>query len=167
MLTVRSDPPGAVVYVNGTEQGITPLDYDFTFYGTLDVEFRHAGLPEDRTGYRTEHVQKKLVIPWYEYFPLDFFSEFLVPWPITDHHSLDVTLTRYPEPSRDAGELVPEEEKQDVAESITALKKLLVHPDDANDGGDADPPPDAAVPNRPVSDSDPTASQTPGTNSSP
>ena len=131
MLTVRSDPPGAVVYVNGTEQGITPLDYDFTFYGTLDVEFRHAGLPEDRTGYRTEHVQKKLVIPWYEYFPLDFFSEFLVPWPITDHHSLDVTLTRYPEPSRDAGELGPEDTGR-LDEYLTSIRETEIRTERAD-----------------------------------
>ena len=134
VLTVRSVPSGAAVYINGREEGRTPLNYEFTFYGTLDVELRHAGLPDESTGYRTEHLQKKLVIPWYQHFPIDFVSEFLVPWPITNRHALSVELTRYPDPNRDEGDLVREEEKQEIAESIAEMKELLSSPTEEGDG---------------------------------
>ena len=37
---VQSDPPGALVYLNGEEVGRTPLAHDFLWYGNYDVELR-------------------------------------------------------------------------------------------------------------------------------
>src|ERR1043165_4777491 len=42
-LTVTTDPPGAVIYLNGVEAGRTPLERDFVFYGTYDVAVRKEG----------------------------------------------------------------------------------------------------------------------------
>src|SRR5688500_8891874 len=39
-LTVQSEPPGALVYLNGLEVGRTPVTRDFTWYGVYDVELR-------------------------------------------------------------------------------------------------------------------------------
>ena len=85
LLQVRSDPPGATVYINGKNAGQTPLDFDFTHYGTVDVILRH----ED---YLSHREMVALSPPWYEYFPLDFVSEILVPWTINDHHPINVAL---------------------------------------------------------------------------
>src|SRR5438045_3252646 len=42
-LAVRSDPPGALVYLNGVEVGRTPVQRDFVWYGTYDVQVRKDG----------------------------------------------------------------------------------------------------------------------------
>src|SRR5687768_9820611 len=49
-LTVESDPPGALVYLNGEEVGRTPLTKEFVYYGTVDLQLRKDGydLLEDR-----------------------------------------------------------------------------------------------------------------------
>ncbi len=42
-ITVTSDPSGALVYLNDTEIGRTPVTVPFTFYGTYDVRLEHDG----------------------------------------------------------------------------------------------------------------------------
>ena len=42
-ISVTSDPPGALVWINDVEVGRTPLETDFTFYGTYDVRLRREG----------------------------------------------------------------------------------------------------------------------------
>ena len=85
LLQVRSDPPGATVYINGKNAGKTPLDFEFTYYGTVDIILRH----EDHLSHRELFP---LQPPWYEYFPVDFISELVVPWTIHDNHDVNVTL---------------------------------------------------------------------------
>lgn len=74
---ITSDPPGAVVYKNGQPLGAAPVDDHFVYYG----KYRFTLVKE---GYETLHVDQDIPTPWYEVFPLDFISENLVPWPITD-----------------------------------------------------------------------------------
>ena len=96
ILQVRSDPPGAAVYVNGARAGETPLDHRFTFYGTVDVAVRAPG--------HLSHTEvKTLPSPWYQLFPIDVVSELLVPWTISDVHTVEVTLARAPAELDDAG----------------------------------------------------------------
>ena len=52
-LTIRSNPPGAYVYVDDYEIGITPCSTDFIYYGTR--QFRLV-----REGYETLTVEKKI-----------------------------------------------------------------------------------------------------------
>jgi hypothetical protein len=83
---ITSDPPGAVVLRNGQPLGATPVDDHFVYYG--DYEFTLI-----KDGYETLKVVQRIPTPWYEYFPLDFVSENLFPWPITDvrrfHYKLE------------------------------------------------------------------------------
>ncbi len=74
---VETDPPGAIVYVNGYRVGATPCDVPFTYYGTYHFEFQ-------RDGYQTLVVNECVKAPWYEYFPLEFFSENLLPYTLRD-----------------------------------------------------------------------------------
>lgn len=85
-LTIRSNPPGALVYVDNYEIGTTPVSTDFTYYGTREIR-----LVKD--GYQTVRVLQPIPAPWYEYFPIDFFSENVVPYEIRDQRALDFTLT--------------------------------------------------------------------------
>ena len=95
ILQVRSDPPGAVAYVGGEKAGTTPCDHPFTFNGTVDVTLRGPSEPT-RWGYLSHREMVTLSPPWYEIFPLDFFSELLLPWTVRDEHVLEVRLVPSP-----------------------------------------------------------------------
>ncbi len=84
-ITVKSDPPGAMVYMNGLEIGRTPFTRDFVWYGTYDVEVR-------KDGYHTLKVKSDVNPPWWQVIPFDFFAE-LVPGHPHDHRRLYYSLT--------------------------------------------------------------------------
>lgn len=114
VLQVRSDPPGATVYVNGTEAGKTPLDHHFTFYGTVEVALRREGVL-----YHREF--KELSCPWYDHFPVDFFTELLVPWTIRDVHLVEVRLA----PS---SRTLDEAERKELRRRSEELRSQAGHP---------------------------------------
>src|SRR5215212_5925052 len=82
-LTVDSQPPGALVYVNGDEVGRTPVTYDFTFYGTMDLRLR-------KEGFETLEDTPKVWAPWWQIPPIDLIAE---AFPLTDRHALSYELT--------------------------------------------------------------------------
>ncbi len=84
-LTVRSNPPGAMVYIDDYEIGPTPVSVPYTYYGT-----RKIVLVKD--GFETLTVLQEIPTPWYQYFPLDFFSENVVPVEIRDQRTVDFNL---------------------------------------------------------------------------
>ena len=90
-LTVRSDPPGAIVQLNGVEVGRTPMTRDFTWYGTYDVVLR-------KEGYETLKTRGKVIAPWWQWVPIDFFAEML---PLHDQRELAYTMKPYAEASVD------------------------------------------------------------------
>ncbi len=111
LLQVRSDPPGASVYLNGEKIGETPLEHRFTFYGTVDVSLRAKGQLAHRE-------LKTLTTPWYQVFPVDLFSELFTPWTIRDVHTVEVAMTRAP------GEVTPEE-RQGLEKKADELRQQL------------------------------------------
>src|SRR5207248_948705 len=52
-------------------------NYDFTIFAE---------------GYETLQVHQEIPSRWYEYFPLDFFSENLIPWKIIDRREFHYEL---------------------------------------------------------------------------
>ena len=94
-LYVRSEPAGADVYIDGEWIGRTraetddrgPLYTQFLFYGTREYTVR-------KPGYQTVSGRIELETPWYEYPPVDFFSEVLIPYPIVDEHEVSVQLEK-------------------------------------------------------------------------
>jgi hypothetical protein len=76
-ITVRSNPPGAQLYVDDYEIGTTPCSVSYTYYGTRKIR-----LVKD--GYETAVVNQPIPAPWYQYFPIDFVTENLVPGHIRD-----------------------------------------------------------------------------------
>jgi hypothetical protein len=80
-LTVRSDPPGALVYVDDVQIGTTPASVSYTYYGTRKIRLV-------RDGYETLTVDHTFYPPWYEAPGLDFVSENLIPWEIRDERAL-------------------------------------------------------------------------------
>ena len=86
-MTIRSDPPGAVVYIDRRPEpiGVTPVSTSFIYYGTRDIQ-----LVKD--GYETIMIRKDFAPPWYEIPPLDFVVENLWPKEVRDERVVDVKL---------------------------------------------------------------------------
>ena len=85
-LTVRTNPPGALVFIDGQEIGRTPVATPFTYYGTR--KFRIV-----KDGYETISVNQPFSTPWYQIPPIDFISENLVPREIRDERVVDFELS--------------------------------------------------------------------------
>lgn len=67
-VTITSDPPGTLVWLNDREIGRTPVDVDFVFYGHYDVRL-------EREGYEPRMTSAVVRPPWWDNIPLDFFAE--------------------------------------------------------------------------------------------
>ena len=102
-LTVRTNPPGAQVFVDDQEIGTTPCSSAFVYYGTRKITIM-------KDGYRTETVFQKIPPPWYQIPPLDFLTENVVPREIRDERVVDVQLV--------AQELVPQQKLLDRAAAL-------------------------------------------------
>jgi hypothetical protein len=85
-MTIRSNPPGALVYVDNYEIGRTPVSTDFIYYGTRRIRL-------EADGYQTYTAEQTFWPPWYQIPPIDFVSETLWPWEIRDERVVDFTLT--------------------------------------------------------------------------
>jgi hypothetical protein len=75
-LQIESNPPGALVYLNGDEVGRTPMRKNFVWYGTYDVQLR-------KEGYQTLSRKTRVWAPWWQIPPIDLLAE-LVPLPLED-----------------------------------------------------------------------------------
>ena len=84
-MTIRSNPPGALVYVDDYPLGSTPVSHDFVYYGTRKIR-----LVKD--GYETLTVRQPFPVPWYEIFPLDFVTENISPWEVRDERVVDLAM---------------------------------------------------------------------------
>jgi len=84
-MTIRSNPPGALVYVDDYEIGTTPVSHNFTYYGTRKIR-----LVKD--GYETLTLMQSIPPPWYQIPPLDFVTENLIPGEINDQRTLHFNL---------------------------------------------------------------------------
>jgi hypothetical protein len=102
-MLIRSNPPGAVVYIDDYEIGTTPVSTSFTYYGTRKIRLV-------KNGYETLTVSQPVSVPWYEYVPIDFVSENLVPGEIRDNRTFDFQLVPQA--------IVPTEQLLDRAEGL-------------------------------------------------
>lgn len=84
-MTVRSDPPGALVYLDDVERGETPCTFPFDFYGD-----RTLVLHKDNYEIAKQVIAVKP--PLYSAFPLDTFFDLLFPFTIHENHAYDVVL---------------------------------------------------------------------------
>src|SRR5688500_16143340 len=84
-MTIRSNPPGPMVYIDDYPNGITPVSTSFLYYGTRKIR-----LVKD--GFQTLTVMQPVRPPVYQLIPLDFVSENLVPYEIRDERSFEYQL---------------------------------------------------------------------------
>lgn len=84
-ITVRSNPPGALVYIDDVAVGTTPCSTYFTYYGKRKIR-----LVKD--GFETLTTEQMFWPPWYEVFPLDFVTENFYPGELRDERNLVFNL---------------------------------------------------------------------------
>ncbi|MFG0334799.1 MAG: PEGA domain-containing protein [Maioricimonas sp. JB049] len=92
-LTIRTDPPGALVEVDGERLGLTPVSMDFTYYGEREITL-------SAPGYETEVIRQPIPTPWYQVPPFDFVSDNFLPVRLTNRHDFTYRL-RPRDPSHD------------------------------------------------------------------
>jgi PEGA domain len=84
-LSVRTEPPGAKVYINEQLKGESPVAYDFEWYGWHRVTIK-------KDGYERVDDKRLIRAPFYLWIPLDLVMEVL-PFPVRDRKEWMYTLT--------------------------------------------------------------------------
>ena len=97
-LLVRSEPSGALVYLNGEEVGRTPMRKTFLWYGTYDVQVR-------KEGYVTRDDEPRVWAPWWQLPPIDLLAE-LVPLKLQDNHVVGYRLEPVTEQQTDPAKVI-------------------------------------------------------------
>lgn len=93
-ITITTEPPGALVFLNDQEVGRSEVSTDFLWYGDYGVTVR-------KKGYATLKTNWKIDPPWYQRMPIDFVAEVLWPGHIHDTHSRHFVLEEQVIPSTD------------------------------------------------------------------
>jgi hypothetical protein len=102
-LTIRSDPPGALLTVNGVEVGRTPYTHDFIWYGDYDIVLR-------KDGYETVKAVGPVNAPWWQWIPIDLVVEVL-PFRFHDDQRLSFSMLAVPEVGTDPHALISRAEE--------------------------------------------------------
>ncbi|HEU4339403.1 MAG TPA: PEGA domain-containing protein [Planctomycetota bacterium] len=110
-MVIRSDPPGADLFIDGQRVGVTPHVQPYVWYGTREVTL---AMP----GYRTERRMVALNAPWWQIFPFDLITDLLVPFTLTDKLEVDIPLRKEP---AEAGALNETLERAEEARRKAAL----------------------------------------------
>ena len=113
-LTIATDPPGAMVYVNDQLKGSTPVTYDFEWYGWHRLTLR-------KNGFERLDDRKELRAPCYLWIPFDLAAE-LLPFPVRDERTWSYTLT----PIQDLP--VPQPPSTTITPSLTPSTSTSVAP---------------------------------------
>ena len=87
-LTIKTEPPGAKIYVNDTLVGQSPVTYDFVWYGWHRLTLR-------KDGFERLDDRKLLRAPVWSWIPFDLMME-LLPLPIHDRRVWSYTLAPAP-----------------------------------------------------------------------
>ena len=84
-LTITTEPPHALVFLNDQEIGRSRVTTGFLWYGNYDVVIR-------KEGYETLQTHCEVNPPWYQVIPFDFFAEVLWPGQLHDQQSRHFVL---------------------------------------------------------------------------
>jgi hypothetical protein len=90
-MKITTEPTGAKVTLNDRQIGTSPVSVDFTWYGDYSVQL-------EKEGYETLKTNRVVTRPWYQYAPVDFVAEVLIPARIHDERTLHFELTPEGEP---------------------------------------------------------------------
>lgn len=108
-LFIDSEPSGAKVWINETPAGVTPVRYSFITHGRYRFVLR-------KNGFKEVIARERVQAPVYEWIPLDFVAENVLPVRLNERHRFLYKLV--PEPP---AEHLMEETEQDVKKELDAL----------------------------------------------
>jgi hypothetical protein len=111
--TIRTDPPGAEIIVNGESLGPAPASHNFYYYGKREVT-----LVKD--GYETKTLLQPIDAPWWDNYATEFFTENLMPWVIRDEREFTYKLEPVHQP--------PTEQVTARAEALRSEAQVLPPP---------------------------------------
>ncbi len=92
--TIRSEPPGATVVINGEEIGPTPASKSFYYYGDREIILM-------LDGYATKTVIQPINAPWWDNYFTEFFTENMVPVSLRDERDFKFQLEPAQSPTQD------------------------------------------------------------------
>jgi hypothetical protein len=108
-MTFVSNPPGAMVLLEGREIGYSPASADFTWYGTRQVTMI-------KDGYETKTDLVTVTAPWYQWPVIEFFADNLWPHRVTDRRVYSFDL----QPKL----MVPDEELRSRARQLRSESQI-------------------------------------------
>lgn len=118
-ISIRTEPPGALVWLNDREVGRTPVDVDFVYYGTYDVRI-------EKEGYEPLMTSGKADAPLWDMAGPDLVAEIL---PLDLHSRIEWTFDLAPIVEDEAG----------LIERARALRAGAAEEAAATDGGEEGP----------------------------
>ena len=84
-LQIRSQPEGALVSIDRQPVGLTPVAVPFTYYGSRELQL-------EKEGFKTVRVEQKVRPPWFDRFPISFFSNHFAGRELRDDRLFDFAL---------------------------------------------------------------------------
>lgn len=93
-MTVRSNPPGALVYIDREEVGVTPVSRSFVHYGTRRIKLV-------KEGYETLEVKQRVWEPVYDFILWELITE-VMPYRFRDEREFSYEMKKREEPDPDA-----------------------------------------------------------------
>ena len=84
--TIRTNPPGALVVVNGEEIGPSPVSRSFTYYGDREITMM-------LDGYQTQTVIQPINAPLWDNYVTEFFVENMIPYTFRDEREFSYQMT--------------------------------------------------------------------------
>jgi len=117
-LLLRSEPTGLRAYVDRELVGTTPTETTFDFYGDREIVLLHEPGPDETPAWRPLRVLVPVAAPWYQWFPIDFVFDVLLPFTIRDHRTITLRLEPLgPDPTT--------EELLQLEERVEAMRREL------------------------------------------
>ncbi len=84
-ISLRTEPPDAVAYLDGKEVGHTPCEVPFTWYGDRELVLQ-------KDGFRTTSQILEISAPWWQWPIFDVLTDILLPFRFTDRHEFTIVL---------------------------------------------------------------------------
>ena len=137
VMTIRSEPPGAEVFLDGEPIGRIPmdgggLDIPYVWYGTREIVLTQRG-------YLSHSRKIELNAPWWQVFPFDFITDVLLPVRLRDRTTVDVTLLPDTTDRAEVAEVLKRAKAMQVnceiataRDSISSLRKAIVLSEEVN-----------------------------------
>lgn len=98
LISLRTEPPDAVAYLDGKEVGHTPCEVPFTWYGDRELVLQ-------KEGFRTKSQILEISAPWWQWPILDVLTDVVLPFLFTDRHEFTIVLEPRSQDPKEAEEV--------------------------------------------------------------